>query len=432
MTGGPKTRRADQLAIAGGPSTIPHIRHRRWPEITDEDIAAVSRVMTRGVTAGADAPEIAAFEAEYAAYVGVEHCVAVNTGTAALHCCAAALGLGPGDDVIVPAYTFIASALAMVYCGARPVFCDIDPVTFNIDPPAVEAAITDRTRAILAVHIHGTPADMEELLAVGCRHGIPVIEDAAQAHGAIYRGQRVGSLGICAGASLNESKNLSAGEGGAFLTNDADHVLRARRLSVFGEDLLPLEHRRFCSHGVGWNYRSQELTCARARVQLRRLDEYNAVARRNAAILTAALSDLPGVVVPTHPSDRAPTVWKYMVQLQPEELGLDRPEASVRDSFVAALRAEGVQAVVWQRAPLPALPVFRRPLRPWHERSEQLPLAPWDPAMFPTASRLADASFAIGSEKHPLYVQDDELMRDYVKAFQKVYESREAICAIAS
>ncbi|MGH3994699.1 MAG: DegT/DnrJ/EryC1/StrS family aminotransferase, partial [Pseudonocardiaceae bacterium] len=215
---------------------------------------------------------------------------------------------------------------------------------------------------------------------------------------------------------LNVSKNLSAGEGGLFVTDDEQACLVARRLSVFGEDLVPLAQRSFRSHGVGFNYRNQELSCALARSQLPRLDGYNRVAQRNAMILTDGLAELPGIVVPRVASDRACSYWKYMVHVNPAEMGFDGQPVALRDRVLAALRAQGVEAMVWQPQPLPAMPAFRRPLRPWQLRYDAEPLQAWDPAEYPVASRLCDTSFALGTERYPLYVQASELMRHYVAA----------------
>jgi dTDP-4-amino-4,6-dideoxygalactose transaminase len=419
-----------ELAVNGGSRVVPERAHRTWPELLHEDREAVLRVLDRVVLAGANAPEITAFQKEYAAYLGVDYCLAVNSGTAALHCAAAAVGLQPGDEVIVPAYTFIASAYGMAHQGAVPAFCDVDPRTYNLDPAKIEERITDRTRAILAVHIHGLPADMDGILGVGARRGLPVIEDAAQAHGVRYHGRRTGTIGACSAASLNVSKNLSAGEGGVFATNDPDAFAAARRLSVFGEDLVPLDVRSFWSHGLGWNYRNQELSCALARTQLRRLDGFNETAERNGARLTTGLSDVPGMAPPYVPDDCGCVYWKYMVQLDPDELGFDGPASELRDRVLVALQAEGVDAMVWQPQPVPAQPAFRRALRPWHARVDQEPLREWDPGEFPVASRLVDCSLSLVSERHPLFVQDEELVDLYVEAVHKVFANLDAVLSM--
>jgi perosamine synthetase len=419
----------DSLALNGGPKAVEPERHRQWPEVLAEDREAVNRVLDAGLFSGANAPEITALQEEYAEYLGVRYCLALNSGTAALHCCAAAVGVTPGDEVIVPAYTFVASAMAVVHQGATPVFCDIDPRTYNLDPQRVEERIGERTRAILAVHIHGAPADMDELSEVAERHGVALIEDMAQSHGIRYRGRMTGTMGACAGSSLNQSKNLSAGEGGLFVTHDEQAYVTARRLSVFGEDLVALEQRDFWSHGVGWNYRNQELSCAFARAQLSRLDRYNETAERNAAVLSAGLAGLPGLTPPHVPEDRGCSYWKYMVKVEPEELGFSGDVRELRDRVLHALRAEGVEAMVWQPQPIPAQPAFRRELQPWHPRYADEPLRPWQSEEYPVASDLCDRSLALGTEARPLYVQDGELMERYVEAARKVIENIDEVLA---
>jgi perosamine synthetase len=406
--------------------------HRGWPDLRQEDRDAVMRVLERGVLCGANAPEITALQREWAEYVGVEHCLALNTGTAALHCACAAVGLGPGDEVIVPAFTFIATAMAVIHQGATPVFCDVDRRTYNIDPARIEERITERTRAIMPVHLHGLPADMGEIRAIAGRHRLAVVEDAAQSHGATYSAARTGALADCAGFSLNATKNLSGGEGGLFVTADEEQMKAARRLSVFGEDVNPTragEFRRYLSHGVGWNYRNQELACALTRSQLARLDEYNATAQANAAVLNEGLARLPGVLVPHVPDDRTSVWHKYRLRLEPAALGWNGPGTELRDRLVHALRAEGVEAVLWQVSPLPAYPAFRRPLRPWRPADEGEELAQWDPAEYPASVDVLDHSLVLGSESRPLFVQDESLMARYVDTFGRVLANLETIAA---
>jgi dTDP-4-amino-4,6-dideoxygalactose transaminase len=407
--------------------------HQGWPDLRQEDREAILRVLDRGVLCGANAPEITALQREWAEYVGVEHCLALNTGTAALHCACAAVGLRSGDEVIVPAFTFIATAMAVVHQGATPVFADVDPRTYNLDPARVEERITERTRAIMPVHLHGLPADMDEIRAIAARHGLAVIEDAAQSHGASYRGVRTGALADCGGFSLNATKNLCGGEGGFFVTDDDEQMTVARRISVFGEDVNPTgpgEFRRYWSHGIGWNYRSQELACALTRTQLARLDEYNATAQANAAVLSDGLARVPGVVPPYVPDDRTSVWHKYRVRLDPSALGWNGPGAELRDRLVRALRAEGVEAVLWQVSPLPAYPAFRRPLRPWLAADAGEELAPWDPAEYPAAVDMLDHSLVLGSESRPLFVQDERLMVRYVETVAKVLANLEAIAEL--
>lgn len=424
------TNTSEQLAIAGGTPAVSGIEQRMWPEITAADREAVLRALDSGILAGAGAPEITALEREYAEYVGVEHCLATKSGTSALHCAAAAVGVQPGDEVIVPAYTFVASAMAMAHQGAELVFADVDPRTYTLDPDRFAERITDRTAAVVAVAIHGQPADLDEIMAVAERHGVAVIEDNAQAHGIEYKGRKAGSVGHAAGSSLNASKNLASGEGGLFTTNDEEAYVIARRLTVVGEDLVPLERRSFWAHGIGWNYRQSELPCALARAQLARLDEYNARAEANGRRLTEQLSGIRGVTPPFQEADRGCSYWKYAVQIDPAELGFDGDPRDLRDRVLAALQAEGVECVTWQPHPVPAQPAFRRRQQTWHPRSEQEPLREWSPAEYPVASRLCDITLSLGSEAHPLYVQEPELMDRYAAAVRKVMGDIETVLSV--
>ncbi len=424
------TGTSEQLAIAGGARLVSGIEQRPWPEVVQADRDAVLRVLDSGILAGAGAPEITALEREYAEYVGVEFCLATKSGTSALHCAAAAVGVQPGDEVIVPAYTFVASAMAMAHQGAQVVFADVDPRTYNLDPDRLVERITDRTTAIVAVAIHGQPASLDEIKAVAERHGIAVIEDNAQAHGIRYKGRIAGSIGDAAGSSLNASKNFASGEGGLFTTDDEDAFIAARRLTVVGEDLVPLERRSFWAQGIGWNYRQSELPCALARAQLTRLDEHNARAEANGQRLTEQLSEIVGLTPPFREADRGCSYWKYAVQIDPKELGFDGDPRDLRDRLLAALQAEGVEAMVWQPHPVPAQPAFRRRQQTWHRRTEQEPLRAWDPAEYPVASRLCDITLSLGSEAHPLYVQEPELMDQYAAAVCKVMGDLETVLSV--
>jgi dTDP-4-amino-4,6-dideoxygalactose transaminase len=184
-----------KLAINGGPKAIPQtLDLPDWPIITDEDVKAVQRVIESKNLWGKDNPEVVSWEKEYAEYTGMKYCLALNSGTASLHACIAGIGTEPGDEILVPALTFLASATAVLHHNAIPVFVDIDPRTFNIDPAKIEEKITDRTKAIMAVDYHGLPADYDAIYKVAQKHGLVVIEDGSQAGGASYHGKKVGSL----------------------------------------------------------------------------------------------------------------------------------------------------------------------------------------------------------------------------------------------
>ncbi|MFO7167531.1 MAG: DegT/DnrJ/EryC1/StrS family aminotransferase [Chloroflexota bacterium] len=228
-------------------------------------------------------PQVAAFEQEFAAFCRARAAVGVNTGTSALHLALLAAGVGPGDEVITTAFTFVATAAAVRYTGARPVFVDIDPVTYTIDVMQIERAITRRTRAILPVHLYGQPADMGPIMEIARRHGLAVIEDACQAHGAEYHGQRVGTIGDFGCFSFYPGKNLGAiGEGGAVVTDSAAHERTLRMLRDWGAE------RKYHHVLQGFNYRLEEIQAAVLRVKLRHLERWTD-ARRSAAARYSAL-----------------------------------------------------------------------------------------------------------------------------------------------
>lgn len=259
------------------------------PIITAEERAAVDRVLRSGMLAGG--PEVAAFEDEFAAYVGTEHAVAVGSGTAALLVGLMALGIGPGDEVVVPSFTFAATANVVRICGADPVFVDIDPATYCMDPAAAAAALTARTAAVVPVHLYGHPADLAALQQLADRHGLAVIEDAAQAHGAAHQGRNVGSWGSFGAFSFYPTKNMTTGEGGMITTNDAHLAEKARWIRNQGMSV------RYQHEVIGLNERMTAVEGAIGRVQLRRLPDWTKARQENAAFYDVALDDAYGLPV---------------------------------------------------------------------------------------------------------------------------------------
>lgn len=376
-------------------------------------------MLERGVLSGLGAPEMRALEAEFASTVGSRFCLATNSGTAALDVALAAAGISRGDEVIVPALSFIATAQAVLHLGAAPVFADIDPRTYTLDPRDAASRVTPRTRAILVVHLHGLPADMESINALASRAGLVVIEDAAQAHGARYRGRSVGTLAPMAAFSLNSTKNLPAGEGGLFVTDAPDLYSRAVRARFNGLDLpggwdpaRPLDGEAdSLATTMGWMYLPGELTAALARSQLGHLAAITARSQRNAARLTERLAGLPGVTPPFVPPDRTHVFHKYRVRLDPEGAGVDLAPRGFRDRVLLALRAEGVEAVLWQSIPLPSHPLF----------------ASCEP--YPEATAALEASLVVGSQSYPLFAQPEPIVEAWAGAFEKVWVHRAELSA---
>jgi dTDP-4-amino-4,6-dideoxygalactose transaminase len=310
----------------------------QYATIRDEVNAAIQRVLDScQFTLGS---EVAAFEAAFAAHCQASYGIGVNTGTSALHLALLAADIGAGDEVITVPFTFVATVSAIDYVGATPVFVDIDPRTFTMDPAALEDAITPRTRAIVPVHLYGQPADMDPILEVARRHGLAVIEDACQAHGAEYKGRRVGSLGDLGCFSFYPGKNLGAcGEGGMVVTNDAAHARRIRMLRDWGAE------EKYRHVLKGYNFRMEAIQGAVLLVKLRHLERWTE-ARRNAAAAYDTLLAGSGVATP-EAMDYARHVWHiYAIRTRD------------RAAWQAALHERGIQTGIHYPTPVHLLPAF--------------------------------------------------------------------------
>jgi len=281
----------------------------QYDSIRTEVLAALEEICESGKFA--QGPATSDFEAKFAAYCGVDHCVTLNSGTSALHLALRCLDIKPGDEVITVAMTFIGTAWAISYVGATPVFVDIDPARRTMCPSNLEAAITLRTKAIIPVHLYGMPAEMDHIKLIAERHGLPIIEDAAQAHGARYRGKRVGQFGKIACFSFYPSKNLGAyGEGGALVTNDASIAQRARSLRDHAQS------QKYLHDEIGYNYRMDSFQAAVLAIKLKRLDAWNAARADRAAYYTELLAN-SSYKLPTHFSD-SECAWHCYVTEAPE------------------------------------------------------------------------------------------------------------------
>lgn len=283
-------------------------------ELKDQLDDVYRRVMTSGQYILGQ--EVKAFEEEFAAYCEAKHCLGVANGLDALHLIIRAMDIGPGDEVIVPSNTYIATWLAVSYAGATPVPVEPDDRTYNLDPARIEEAITTKTRAIIAVHLYGQPADMDAINSLASQHGLKVIEDAAQAHGARYKGRRAGSLGDAAGFSFYPGKNLGAfGDGGAVMTNDDELADKVRMLRNYGSRL------KYYNEARGFNSRLDEIQAALLRVKLTRLEEWNARRRRVAERYRQSLAGASNLVLPYVPEWAEP-VWHLFVVRHFERMAL--------------------------------------------------------------------------------------------------------------
>jgi dTDP-4-amino-4,6-dideoxygalactose transaminase len=310
----------------------------QYTGIKDEVNAAIQGVLdTCQFTLGS---EVAAFEEEFASYSQAQYGIGVNTGTSALHLALLAAGIGPGDEVITVPFTFVATVAAIYYTGATPVFVDIDPRTFTIDVKAIEAAITDKTKAILPVHLYGQPADMDPILDIAKRHGLVVIEDAAQAHGAEYKGKRVGSIGDMGCFSFYPGKNLGAyGEGGMVVTSNPEYTRTIRMLRDWGAE------QKYQHVLKGYNFRLEGIQGAVLRVKLRHLEAWTEARRAAAAHYNELMSD-SGVATPEAMPYARHVYHIYAIRTQQ------------RSEWQQALQDKGIQTGIHYPIPVHLLPAY--------------------------------------------------------------------------
>mgnify|MGYP003335069515 FL=1 len=307
------------------------------PLVGDEERAAVDRVLRSGMMA--QGPEVAAFEEEFSKYVGGRKCVAVNSGTSGLHMALVAAGIKSGDEVIVPSFTFAATANSVALTGATPVFVDIDPKTFNIDPAAIEAAITPRTKGIQPVHLYGLPAQMDVINEIACKHNILVFEDAAQAHLATLNGQYVGSFGYAATFSFYPTKNMTSGEGGMIACANDEMTRMCKLLRNQGME------KRYENEVVGFNTRMTDIHAAIGREQLKKIEGWTKTRQANAKFLD---ENLKGVVTPYVTPGASHVYHQYTIRI----VGHDR------DKFAAEMTKRGVGNGVYYPIPVHQLQSF--------------------------------------------------------------------------
>ncbi|MBM3308861.1 MAG: DegT/DnrJ/EryC1/StrS family aminotransferase [Candidatus Altiarchaeales archaeon] len=306
------------------------------PLIGKEEVKLVVEALkSRSIAQG---PKVKEFEGKFAEYIGVKRAVAVNSGTAALHVALLAHGVKPGDEVIVPSFTFIATANSVLYCNAKPVFADVDDDSFNIDVEDVKRKITSKTKAVIPVHLYGQPADMKELMEISREKNIAVIEDACQSHGAAYEGKKVGGFGIGC-FSFYPTKNMATGEGGMLTTDDDRIAELCEVIRSHGS------RKRYYHEMLGFNYRMTDINAAIGLAQLEKLPDFNKRRVENANYLSKKLGKVKGVVVPKTLENRTHVYHQYTVKIT-EEFG------KTRDEVVAKLNEKGVGTGIYYPLPI--------------------------------------------------------------------------------
>jgi dTDP-4-amino-4,6-dideoxygalactose transaminase len=318
------------------------------PSLGKEEIEAVVDVLKSGILTekSGRGPRVLQFEKEFAKFVGAKHAIAVSSGTAALHASLLAAGIQPGDEVVVPSFTFSATAGAVVLAGGKPAFADIDADTYSITPESIEGVLTRATKAIMPVHMYGLCADMDPIIELARNRGIVVIEDAAQAHGAEYNERRVGSLGDITCFSFYAGKNMTTGEGGMITTNDDDSAEQLKRIRTHGEE------RPYWVARQGHNYRMPEIAAAIGAVQLKKLPGFLQERRKNAEYLSEKLGVLGKLVMPKEPTGRKHAWYLFTPRLRGANAGK-------RNKLVEKLRSKNIACSVYYESPVHMLPYYR-------------------------------------------------------------------------
>ncbi len=339
----------DTLAIHGG-SPVRTEPFPSWPIFGEEEERRLLQALRSGNWGKLAGDEVAQFEQQFAEYHQAKHAVAVVNGTVALRIAMMAAGIQAGDEVIVPPYTFIATASAVIEANATPVFADLELDTFNIDPQAIQAAITPRTRAVIPVHFGGLPCNMDAIMDIAGRHNLIVIEDACHAHGAEYKGRRVGAIGNMGVFSFQSSKNFTSGEGGIILTNDDD--LAGRCWSIQNCGRMP--DRQWYEHfTMGGNYRLSEFQGAVLNAQFDRFEQQAETRERNGKHLAERLSAVPGICPQTRTADCTRHGYHlFSFRLDQETFGTSR------ETFLESLNAEGIPAIAGYPTPIYRQPMF--------------------------------------------------------------------------
>jgi len=422
----------EKLALHGGPKTISK-PFKRYNPIGKEEVVAAKKVVESGVLSKFlgcwdpdfyGGPMVQKFERACEKYFKVKHAVTVNSWTSGLVAAVGAIGIEPGDEVIVSPWTMCASATAILHWNAIPVFADIEPETFCLDPKSVEANITPHTKAIMAVDIFGQSADMDALMTIASKHGLKVISDTAQAPGALYKGKYAGTIAHVGGYSLNYHKHIHTGEGGILVTDDDKIAERMQLIRNHAEAVVGNKGVTDLSNMIGYNFRLGEIECAIGIEQIKKLKKLVKRRQKVAQLLGEGLSRLPGIRTPVTRMDCTHAYYVYPLALDIEKLGVSRKK------IYKALVAEGVKGLAEGYTNLHLLPMYQKKIAygskgfPWTSDIYKGDVN-YAKGICPVAEKLNDSNYlGIGMCMHELSAKDTKLI---VAAFKKVWGNLENI-----
>lgn len=426
----------NKLALFGGnPIVYNHSSLRlNWPIVVSNDFQAIKKIFKEKDFSGRGSKEIYNLEKEFADFHGVSYVTALNSGTAALHTALVSLGIKAGDEVLVTSFSFIASAMAILHNQSIPIFVDIDPNNYNIAPSEIEKHITPRTKAIIVVHMHGIPVELDPIIALCKKYNLKLIEDVAQAPGARYHGKLVGTFGDAAAFSLMSQKNLATcGEAGMLINRTLEQKNRAEMTRIYGEIIKDKESRVYNSFTLGWNYTLNPLQATMARTQLKKFNNLTKSIQKKGKKFSKELKKFNWIETPTIPFNSESVYHFFRIRLKPEIIGY-KNVGRFRQAIQDALNAEGLNVRHYQNTPLPCHPVFQNKKAfgrglPWSLNKEKVIYKISD---YPNTINVIENTLVIGAMGlSPSYLLRKGTIEKYIRGFNKINENMNLILKYA-